>query len=718
MSFISDQASYGQPADYVPRNQELEGANLAYKDLLPKKAHLFADQIGRISGEYLTPDRPFYDQFKNQLQEKTKEFQKRLDSGENIGTITNEMSNFRNQISGTLDAFKKRKDMFEAWNSSLEKNDKIDSNTKTALRNLALDNISNITSKKGLTLDLPLPSPAVPVNYDTKGAEIVDKLVEKEGHETYGSKWYEIAADPTKFANFKSGVIQRDPAKIKAAVLSGLANDPEVQSSLDQDAELHLHNIYKNSEDPNDKFHIQQNAGQLHEQIKQLKLNNVSNLLAWTKQGLNESSDRTIIDNTERTESIKFKINNPISDLQLQDEVYTVKNPIGSDLKSTNAFIDTKSKARDQVLSSFLQEFIDKNNILNNEATKKVTPEDLIKQGYNLDYLKQNADHLKGFSPEYVKEKLALADQLNKEVSIAKQRKSEAEQKINTSNADQNLFKKYGEWSPGDYSSPEYLKITNQIAKDAGVDPTQVSVADVMRHFNPDLTTEQALEEGRKLAGAYNRKQQAISKFLNEDHQISTWSQTAMPGYAYHKDKDGNINLEEDGVAVAKNTKMVNDYFKNLAALRGLKLKTLDGSNDIDTVLKTLGVEPDKENKVDVGTISLTKTPSDYSEQTGKTERAFVIPISYGSKTVKVKVTTDQINSLEIRALINQPEEKANVEYETGRIYGLKKYDVYGNGKVIIDYGKSGDKSDDKFIINGTTYTGARGMYYLANALQ
>lgn len=300
MSFISDQASYGQPADYVPRNQELEGANLAYKDLLPKKAHLFADQIGRISGEYLTPDRPFYDQFKNQLQEKTKEFQKRLDSGENIGTITNEMSNFRNQISGTLDAFKKRKDMFEAWNSSLEKNDKIDSNTKTALRNLALDNISNITSKKGLTLDLPLPSPAVPVNYDTKGAEIVDKLVEKEGHETYGSKWYEIAADPTKFANFKSGVIQRDPAKIKAAVLSGLANDPEVQSSLDQDAELHLHNIYKNSEDPNDKFHIQQNAGQLHEQIKQAKLNDVSDLLSWTKQGLNKSLGMTLIDNTER----------------------------------------------------------------------------------------------------------------------------------------------------------------------------------------------------------------------------------------------------------------------------------------------------------------------------------------------------------------------------------------------------------------------------------
>lgn len=305
MSFISEQASYGQPADYVLRNQELEGANLAYKDLLPKKAHLFADQIGRISGEYLTPDRPFYDQFKNQLQEKTKEFQKRLDSGENIGTITNEMSNFRNQISGTLDAFKKRKDMFEAWNSSLEKNDKIDSNTKTALRNLALDNISNITSKKGLTLDLPLPSPAVPVNYDTKGAEIVDKLVEKEGHETYGSKWYEIAADPTKFANFKSGVIQRDPAKIKAAVLSGLANDPEVQSSLDQDAELHLHNIYKNSEDPNDKFHIQQNAGQLHEQIKQAKLNDVSDLLSWTKQGLNKSLDRTIIDNTERQAAAK-----------------------------------------------------------------------------------------------------------------------------------------------------------------------------------------------------------------------------------------------------------------------------------------------------------------------------------------------------------------------------------------------------------------------------
>lgn len=311
MSFISDQASFGQPAEYSARNQELEGEYRAFKDLLPKKAHVFADQIGRISGEYLTPDQPYYKQFKDELKNKAEEFQKRLSSGEDIGSITNEMSNYRNQVSGALDAFKKRKDMFESWNSALEKNDKIPSNVKTDLRNLALDNISKITSKKGLTLDLPLPSPAVPVNYDERGAKLVDEMVEKEGQETYGSKWHEISVDPTKFANFKTGFVQRNKDKIKQAVLSGLANDPEVQSSLDQDAELHLHKTFKNTDNPIEKEYIAQNAGELHDQIKQAKLHDVSDLLSWTKQGLQRNQERTIIDNTEKKAAAEKEKTNP-----------------------------------------------------------------------------------------------------------------------------------------------------------------------------------------------------------------------------------------------------------------------------------------------------------------------------------------------------------------------------------------------------------------------
>ncbi len=311
MSFISDQASYGQPAEYTPRNQELEGEYGALKGILPKKAHYFADQIGRISGEYLTPDQPFYNQFKGEVKSKSNDFQKRLNSGEDVGSIINDMSNYRNQVSGTLDAFKKRKDMFESWNSALEKNDKIDSNTKTALRNLALDNISNSTTKKGLTLDLPLPSPAIPVNYDEKAAKLTDEMVEKEGHDTYGSQWSQLKADPTKYANFKSGFIHKDPQKIKQAVMSGLINDPEVQSSLDQDAELQLHSLYKNTQDPFQRQQIQQNIEQLHHTIKQNKLEDASNMVSWTKEGPMKTLDRTIIDNTEASEKAKKEPVNP-----------------------------------------------------------------------------------------------------------------------------------------------------------------------------------------------------------------------------------------------------------------------------------------------------------------------------------------------------------------------------------------------------------------------
>ena len=293
------------------------------KDLLPKKAHVFADQIGRISGEYLTPYQGLYLGVKKEVGDKAKEFQGRLDKGENITSLVTEMSNYRNQISSVLEGFKRNKDTFDKWKDTLDKDKTIPSTYKTKLVNLALDNITQHVQKKGLDPDLPLPSPATPVNYDTKGAKIVDDLVEKQGREWYETfkpkipglrgdeNWYQITADPTKFANLKKGFIERDPEMIIRAVISGLSNDPEVQSSLDQDAELHLHDLYKTSKNPNDQEYIKTNAGQLHDQLKQNKINDVANLLSWTKQGRMQSTDRTIIDNTERKAGAEREKENP-----------------------------------------------------------------------------------------------------------------------------------------------------------------------------------------------------------------------------------------------------------------------------------------------------------------------------------------------------------------------------------------------------------------------
>lgn len=313
MSWLSDSASYGPPAEYVPRNIELEGSAAAFKDILPKKAHLFADTLSGVSGEYLSVDQPFYNQYKEEINAKAQSFKERLDSGEQLNQLIPEMTQFRNQSQQAMNLFNQRKDAYGKWDEELTKNtgtgpDKIDKETADKARQVALFNIQNYTKKQGLGVDLPLPTVSKKINYHQAASKFVDEQVAREGAEQFGSEWSAIAADPTKYANFKSGWERSNPEKIELIVRENLMKDPDVQASMNQEADFSLFDEYNTAPDEI-KGEIKQYIPQAHSKYKQDIIDNVASELAYTKEGLKKTIDRTIIDNTEAGERAKIKAN-------------------------------------------------------------------------------------------------------------------------------------------------------------------------------------------------------------------------------------------------------------------------------------------------------------------------------------------------------------------------------------------------------------------------
>ena len=209
----------------------------------------------------------------------------------------------------------------------------------------------------------------------------------------------------------------------------------------------------------------------------------------------------------------------------------------------------------------------------------------------------------------------------------------------------------------------------------------------------------------------------------NKTKQIGTISTTAMPaGYTVGTDTDGNLILtkNEDPDAITKSTKMINDYFKDVRNLGGKTYSTTGNNNmSLEKVYKLIGYTPGvSKGEVVVGTPRLTKTNSDVSPTSGEFVRSFVLPISYNGKDVTVKLTTDQVTTPGIQALINSPEEQANTIYETGRQAGVTKHTIPGHDNVTINYGDTNDNTDDEVIINDKSYSAEQGLYLISNMIE
>lgn len=99
--------------------------------------------------------------------------------------------------------------------------------------------------------------------------------------------------------------------------------------------------------------------------------------------------------------------------------------------------------------------------------------------------------------------------QLNKRQQLYNKAQEAVNGKVNAE--DKALFDKYGEWSPGDFSDPNYSRIINDmVSKGVIRNQSQATVESVMRY----LGSSDPIKDAQKLSGAYNRKNKSIDDYL------------------------------------------------------------------------------------------------------------------------------------------------------------------------------------------------------------
>jgi len=115
-------------------------------------------------------------------------------------------------------------------------------------------------------------------------------------------------------------------------------------------------------------------------------------------------------------------------------------------------------------------------------------------------------------SPEWVR-----ADTQVKWNEIQKKKREEVYNKANqnvngrVAAQDKELFKKFGEWNPGDYSDKNYLTIINKMVKEGVIkNQSSATVGKVMSY----LGSTNPVSDGKKLSAAYNRKNESIDNLL------------------------------------------------------------------------------------------------------------------------------------------------------------------------------------------------------------
>lgn len=455
--------------------------------------------------------------------------------------------------------------------------------------------------------------------------------------------------------------------------------------------------------------------------------------------------------NRKRLEEFKFDMENPISNLILNDEMTSFTLPSGESEGDVIEYSANMQKGIDSIISTLKQKGLSINSA---EDISK------IRQLVNRTE-KEGISVISGMSASYIKEKLYEIEYAKRNKDLADQRLEEAKNIVNKdlqiekkSNAVEQTIPEIEGYTKEQIRDLMWLKLYSEPGWGGGIRMNDINrlkekgVIKTVPHEgytveNADwfgLTTrtkgESVLDVANKLYDdnkdlrlyydkikqyddAHSKVNSNIDRYLKDNSvvDITTQSQTAMPGYVYKQGVNGPY-LAIDEKKVKTNTKIVNDYFKDVSSLAGFKLKTLDKTTNISDLLEEMEVDSDERDKVKIGTVSLTTTPSDYSDITGKSQRAFVIPISYKDKVKKVKVTTDQITSQEIRLMLNNPIEKANSVYEVGRAAGLRSYRPPEFPNTEIVYGNSADKSDDLVIINGVDYPISEGLLFLADAIK
>jgi len=289
-NFFSDLASYSRPAEYIPRNIELEGTYQALKDYTPDLAQTVATgQVKRGPVKYLDLHGNELSKILQSQQQDLNRIYTNIDQKtQPLNQSMAELQEVKSRYSGMLQPFADAATQVEDYRESLNKRviaGKISTDKATMANEMVnFGAIKNIQENTGIPNPSRMFLPFVPddVNPHTVGTAAFAAVAEEIREYFNPQEWKPIQANPTTLLNYSTTIKQRTGKDIREAVVQRLMNERPLIADLNFQAATELFVQENQAASPEEKEAIRQNREQLASEIVINKINEVVNSLGET----------------------------------------------------------------------------------------------------------------------------------------------------------------------------------------------------------------------------------------------------------------------------------------------------------------------------------------------------------------------------------------------------------------------------------------------------
>jgi hypothetical protein len=310
-NFFSDIASYGRPAEYVPRDIELEGTYLALSGYQPKEIKTSLGNLGEIQSRYLDLYKNSFEAGKEAMMSEAEQLYSNMGQ-QGSDQTTKDAKNLNAKWQPFFAAHNQFANMTEEWRKELK-------TIKDPDRRTEAENMFNIAALEHLEKNKGIPNPSgapffnVPqkVNIRDIGAKALSTIAEQVREQIPAQHWKEIEADKTKLLSYWATIKTKPFEKIEDAVTNYLENDPEVLADLKFQAGKELFYRQRLTSDPIEKEHLKSEKENLAEIIMSEKIYNISRNIARSAEVKDVTYQQSIITDRGAELELEWKKNNP-----------------------------------------------------------------------------------------------------------------------------------------------------------------------------------------------------------------------------------------------------------------------------------------------------------------------------------------------------------------------------------------------------------------------
>lgn len=306
MSFFNNEASYGPPAEYIPRNQELEGEYLASKSQKPQTILPSFDKKSKVLDLY----KDSYDQAYNQQQSAISNLYN------NINTKTEPMQQSIQKLQQLKQSYGPYfqdhalvADKVEKWRNELEKKD-LNSTTRKNDAKAMVDQalIDHLQANNGYPNPSGLPLINVPKYIDpyTEGQKALSAVAEESRDKFSPQDWKEIQAEPSKLINYWEKSTGKRKDDLYNAISDKLKNSQEYIDSEKFDATRDLMKMKQNL-DPEHQDLIKQHKQEFIQNAVNQKIDAIATSIAHTASRTKRDWSHAIIDSPTGAQKQKDK---------------------------------------------------------------------------------------------------------------------------------------------------------------------------------------------------------------------------------------------------------------------------------------------------------------------------------------------------------------------------------------------------------------------------